>query len=203
MALTRKFLSAMGIESEKIDEIIGAHAETVEALKTEMDQYKEAAEKLPDVQKKLDEALSQIEDSEKDSYKVKYEALKEDFDSYKSDIKNKEVKAGKESAYRQLLKDSGVSEKRLDAIIKVSDIDSLKLVDGKLDNIHDLKKSIQEEWSDFIVKESVQGATTANPPATNGGSILTKDQIYARDEHGRYKLSAGERQDALRSLSHE
>ena len=33
MALTRKFLSALGIEEAKIDEIISAHADTVNALK--------------------------------------------------------------------------------------------------------------------------------------------------------------------------
>ena len=33
MALTRKFLKAMGIEDDKIDQIIDAHTETVTALK--------------------------------------------------------------------------------------------------------------------------------------------------------------------------
>nr|DAG23749.1 MAG TPA: hypothetical protein [Caudoviricetes sp.] len=33
MALTRRSLKAMGIEDEKIDEIIAAHAETVDAYK--------------------------------------------------------------------------------------------------------------------------------------------------------------------------
>ena len=55
MALTRKFLSALGIEADKVDEIINAHAETVNALKEERDNYKADAEKLPAVQKELDE----------------------------------------------------------------------------------------------------------------------------------------------------
>jgi hypothetical protein len=33
MALTRKMLKAMGIEEEKIEQIIEAHAETVDGLK--------------------------------------------------------------------------------------------------------------------------------------------------------------------------
>ena len=40
MALTRKFLSALGIEEAKIDEIISAHADTVNALKEQRDSYK-------------------------------------------------------------------------------------------------------------------------------------------------------------------
>ena len=50
MALTRKFLKALGIEDEKVDEIISAHTETVDALKAERDGYKADAEKLPGVQ---------------------------------------------------------------------------------------------------------------------------------------------------------
>ena len=37
MALTRKMLKAMGIEDEKIDQIIDEHAESVNALKTKLD----------------------------------------------------------------------------------------------------------------------------------------------------------------------
>ena len=51
MALTRKFLSALGIEADKIDEIINAHSETVDALKEERDNFKSNAEKYADIQK--------------------------------------------------------------------------------------------------------------------------------------------------------
>ena len=40
MSLTRKMLKAMGIEDEKIDQIIEAYTETVDALKEQRDQYK-------------------------------------------------------------------------------------------------------------------------------------------------------------------
>ena len=45
MALTRKFLEALGIEQAKIDEIISAHTEVTDALKADRDSYKEKAEK--------------------------------------------------------------------------------------------------------------------------------------------------------------
>ena len=37
MALTRKLLRSMGIEDEKIDQIIDEHAESVNALKAKLD----------------------------------------------------------------------------------------------------------------------------------------------------------------------
>ena len=55
MSLTRKALSAMGIEDEKIDQIIEMHTDVTNALKEERDTYKADAEKLPAVQKELNE----------------------------------------------------------------------------------------------------------------------------------------------------
>ena len=54
MALTRKYLKALGIEDEKIEQIIEAHTETVDGLKNERDGFKASADKLAEVQKELD-----------------------------------------------------------------------------------------------------------------------------------------------------
>ncbi|WP_154515872.1 MULTISPECIES: hypothetical protein [unclassified Collinsella] len=51
MALTRKMLKAMGIEDEKIDQIIEEHAESANALTTQSDEFKEAAGKADDHKK--------------------------------------------------------------------------------------------------------------------------------------------------------
>ena len=91
MALTRKFLSALGIEDDKVDEIINAHTETVNALKEQRDSYKEEAEKLPNVQKELDDLKATAEKSGEDAYKVKYEALKEDFDNGKGNARTQRI----------------------------------------------------------------------------------------------------------------
>ena len=74
MALTRRSLKAMGIEDEKIDEIIAAHAETVDALKEQRDNYKAQADELEKVQQKLDEANETIKANGSDEWKVKYDA---------------------------------------------------------------------------------------------------------------------------------
>lgn len=167
MALTRKMLKAMGIEDEKIDQIIEAHSETVDALKEQRDQYKADAEKLPEVQKQLDTANQQLESASKDSWKVKYDALKEDFDQYKADQTAKETKTAKENAYRELLKAAGISEKRLASVLRVSDLDGVELDDkGAIKDADKLTESIKTEWADFIPTTTTQGAQTATPPAT-------------------------------------
>lgn len=179
MALSRKFLAALGIEAEKIDEIINAHSETVEALKEERDSYKEKAGKYDKAQEDLKAANKTIEDLNKDdAYKVKYEALKEDFDEYKKGIETEKTNTNKKAAYKALLKEVGISEKRIEAVAKLVELDKIKLdKDGKIEGSDELKKTLSEEWSDFIVKDGKEGAGTSTPPGKDGGVVKSKEEI--------------------------
>lgn len=198
MALTRRTLKAMGISDEQVDEIIAAHTETVDALKEQRDAYKADAEKLADVQKQLDKATADLEAAGKDAYKVKYEALKEEYEGYKTEQTKKESHAAKEKAYRALLQEAGVSEKRLESVLRVSDVDSVELDEkGTIKGADKLTESIKSEWADFITTTETRGASTSNPPANNPSGAMTKADIYKKDDHGRYVLSAAERQKAL------
>ena len=190
MAFTRKMLKAMNIEDEKIDQIIDAHSETVDALKAERDGFKEDAEKLAAVQKELD-ALKAKGD---DGYKAKYEAEKAAHDALKADIAAKETKKAKTDAYRELLKGANIDEKRIATILRAEapTIDKIELdADGKIKNAEQYTESIKSDWADFIVTQSAKGTNTATPPA-NGGAASTKtkeDILKIKD--------AGERQKAI------
>lgn len=183
MALTRKLLSTMGIEDEKIDEIIASHTETVNGLKDEIAKYKENAEKYDETVKKLEKAEEKLKNFEagedKNPYKVKYEELKSDFEAYKKTISDKESKEAKEKACREMLKEAGIPDKRIDKILKVTDTDSIEFdEEGNVKDKDNLIKSYKEEWSDFIEVVQTKGADTANPPANNGGKTdLTKEEI--------------------------
>ena len=190
MAFTRKMLKAMGIEDEKIDQIIDAHSETVDALKADRDAYKEDAAKLAAVQKELDELKAKGDDG----YKAKYEAEKAAHDALKADIAAKETKKAKTEAYRELLKGANIDEKRIATILRAEapTIDRIELdADGKIKNAEQYTASIKSDWADFIVTQSAKGTNTATPPA-NGGTATTKtkeDILKIKD--------AGERQKAI------
>ena len=170
MGLTRKMLKAMGIEDEKIEQIIEAHTETVDALKDQRDKYKADAEKLPGVQKELDDMKEAAQKDGENPYKAQYEETKKAFDDYKAEVTAKETKAKKTEAYRKLLKDAKISEKRLESILKLSPVDDIELDDkGEVKGADDLKKNIEKEWSDFIVTEETHGASSQNPPSNSGG----------------------------------
>ena len=183
MAFTRRFLSALGIEAEKIDEIINAHIEVVDGLKEERDNFKKDAEKLADVQKQLDKANDKLAKNGEGETVAKedYDKLKQEYDDYKADIAAKNTRTEKENAFRELLKSVGVSEKRFNAIIKVSNIDGLELdKDGKIKDAEKHTENVKSEWADFIETTTTKGANTANPPANNGkGTGKTKEEILA------------------------
>ena len=193
MSLTRKMLKAMGIEEEKIDQIIEAHTETVDGFKDKLNDYKDKAEKYDGVKKELDE----IKDGDND-WQKKYEKEHSDFEAYKNDVTAKETKRTKEHAVREFLKSAGVSEKRLDAVLKVTNLDDFELdKDGKIKDADKHTETVKTEWADFIETTTTQGANTATPPANNGGTKMTKAEIYKKDDKGRYVLSTEERQKAL------
>jgi hypothetical protein len=189
MALTKKMLVAMEIPSEKIDEIMEAHLASVNALREERDGLKSAADKLPVVEKELEKANAELDKFRAGDWETKYNTLKGEFDTFKTDTEAKATKAAKVAAYRKLLSDAGVSEKRIDSVIKVSNMDEIKLdKDGKIEDADKLTESVKTEWADFIVTKREEGAKTPNPSDNNGGDVKKPSRAAElvakyRDEH--------------------
>ena len=184
MALTRKMLRAMGIEDEKIDQIIDAHTETVDALKNARDTYKENADKLPNVQKELDDLKKDGGDWQK-----KYEKEHTDFEAYKTQQTEKETKATKDAAFRTLLKEAGIPDKRIDVIMKVTNLDEIDLdKDGKIKDAEKHTNTVKTDYADFIETTTERGAYVATPPPGGSkadkdlGSLSMKDYIAARKQ---------------------
>lgn len=174
MGLTRKMLSAMDIPAEKIDEIMSAHVETVNAIKEERDNLKADADRLKTVEKELEKANEKIEAFNSGDWENKYNTLKGEYDTYKTDTETKAAKAAKESAYKKLLIEAGISDKRIETIMKVSGatVDGLELdKEGKIKDADKLTESAKTEWADFIVTEGKKGADVPNPADSTGGDV--------------------------------
>ena len=202
MALTkaqvREILSAAGVTSENmseaVDKLIDGHLTSVNALREDVAKYKADAEKLPTVQKELDDMKANTNDS----WKEKHDKLKDEFDQYKNDVQAKETKSAKEAAYRAILKDANLSEKGIEKAVKYAEWDKIELdSDGKVKGANDHIKAVREEWAEYVTTTTTTGAKASTPPVNNGGAKLTKAEIYAKDDRGRYKLSTAERQKAL------
>ena len=176
--LSKKFLFGLGIDEEKADLIAERHKEVLSEILDERDKYKEEAEKLSEVQAELDTLKKQTAGT--DPYKDKYEALKKEFDDYKAEVSEKETTARKESEFKKMLLDIGIPEKRIDRIIRVSDISKIEFDDeGKIKDGDKLKENLKTEWGDFITTTKVEGVNSANPPSNTSKTTMTREQIRA------------------------
>lgn len=184
MALTRKLLRSMGIEDDKIDQIIEAHSETVNALKDERDQYREAAEALPGVQKELEDLRAEPDDG----YKEKYERERADFEAYREKVSKADSEREKGGLYRKLLQEAGVDPRRLDAVMRVANLSGVVVEDGKIKDADEIAEAVRKEWSDFIVQTGTKPATVDDPPA--GGDPGQKEP-HSIAEAMRQKVAAG------------
>lgn len=193
MAFTRNFLKTMNLTDEQISAIMEEHVSVTDALKkqrddfkADADKYKADAEKLPDVQKQLDD-LKGGED-----YKSLYEKERGDFEAYKQKIAHEAEAEKVKAAYRKLLTDEKISEKRLDAVIRATDFSGMKLdKDGKLVDVDTLKKKIGEDWGDFKVTVRERGAHVDNPPApdNNNGANPRAAELARQFQERRYGVA--------------
>lgn len=186
----------------KIFEDAGMDIPPKDVLGQICDLHTEALDGMNDTIKDLNKKLSEAKNAD-DGYKTKYEKEHEAFEAYKSEQSAKETKAAKSKAYREMLREIGIDEKRLDAVMKASapSVDGIELdSDGKIKDAAKHKTAAKTEWADFIVSTNTKGANTANPPANGGKTTMTRADIYKTDEHGRFVMNASERQEALSQL---
>lgn len=168
MAFTRSFLKALGIEDEKIEAIMGEHVAVTDAIKKQRDDYKAEADKAADLQKKLDEAQGG------DDYKKKFEDEHAAFEDFKKKTAAEAEAAKVQAAYRKLLIEEKVGEKRLDSVMKVTDFSNMKLdKDGNLVDADKLKESIKADWADFITEKKEKGADVPTPPDQDKNTFET------------------------------
>ena len=153
------------------NQLVALHLGVVDPLKDDVTRYKADAEKLPGVQKELDDLKGKGDDG----YKEKYESEHKAFEEYKSSVAAEKTTAAKEKALETALKKVGIADKRLQSVARLCKgdglLDKLELDEkGAIKDSDKLETSLKEFYSDYIVTTSTQGANTANPPAGNGGS---------------------------------
>ena len=162
MALTRRALKAMGIDEEKIDEIIAMHTETVDGLKADIERYKTDAEKLPEIQKELD-ALKAAGDN---GLQDKFDALKREYDAYKNEITQEKAKTAKEAAVKTYYESKGITGKALEIAMRGSgaEIAALEMDGDKIKDTKALDNLVSGVYADLVQKTEVRGQTGGNPP---------------------------------------
>ena len=175
MALTRKSLKAMGLTDDQVDSIIEMHSETVDGLKEQVNTYKADAEKLPNVQKELDD-LKAAGDG---GFKEKFEKEHSDFENFKKTIQEKETKAAKESAAKAFFESKGITGNSLEIAMRGSsaEIAALDLDGEKIKDSSALDALVNGTFKALVSTTTTKGANIPNPPVTSPNKAYSADDI--------------------------
>lgn len=193
MALTRKFLDGMGLEEKQVESIIEANAASIEGIKADRDKYKELADKVPDLQKKLEEA--QAANGSDSEWEQRFNDEHQAFEDFKAQIELERRDAEKAQAYRGMLAKAGIDPKRIDAIMRVSDLSKVEVKDGALVDADKLEDAAKTEWSDFVVKTVTKAEPPATPPKTGGDMPEGADPEVAARMQARNERKYGRTQE--------
>lgn len=173
MSLSRSMLKGMNLTEEQVDAIIEEHAAAKNNLKDRISKLEKEIEENGDYKSKYE---SLAESVKKDDWKSKFDSVTAELKEFKEHVANEKRENVKRDAYKNLLKSSGICDKQLDAIIKVTDLANLEIdEEGKFKNESKLAENIKNEWSGFIVNSETSGINTETPPANKGS--MTKDEI--------------------------
>lgn len=199
MALTKKMLKGMGLTEEQADTIIEAHSETVDGLKEKLKTAEEKAKTADDLQKELDG----LKAKGGEDYKARAEKAEKDLKDYKAEVAAKETRAAKEKAVKAYFEAKNITGNNLAIAMRGAkdEISGIELDDkGGIKDTKALDDLIGGEFSVLIVKASARGATTATPPGSKSGAQMTRSEVFATDDNGRFKLNATQRQDELAKI---
>lgn len=176
MALKRsdlnKILNAFKSDDETLE---GSTKALLDLFHSEIDTEKDRFDEL---NKQFEDYKKSNDGTDADNWKSKFEKERDAFKAYKAEQTAKADKEVKANNYKALLKEAGISEKRLDAILKVTDLDGMEYKDGAFTDVDKLKEAIKNDWSDFIVTTETKGVDTPKPSSNDGGSkYASKEDI--------------------------
>lgn len=172
MALKRSELNAILNAFKDGDETLENSTKALlDKMHSEIDAEKDRYDSL---QKEFDEYKSTNKDTgDADEWKSRFEKERDAFKAFKAEQAASADKAVRVDKYKALLKEAGVSDKRLDAILKVTDLNGIEFKDGDFTDRDKLTESIKSDWADFIVTKETNGADTPNPSANAGGGTYS------------------------------
>ena len=182
-------MKAMGLTEEQVDSIAEAHGETVEGLNAKIEQLQDT----------IDSLNSQLKTAEANNgYKEKYEKEHAEYEAYKKTVEGRETQAAKESAAKSYFEGKNITGANLEIAMRAAaaEIAALELDGDKIKDTAALDALTSGTLAGLAKQTAVIGANIAHPPQTTGGT-MSKADIYARDDRGRYKYSAEERQKML------
>lgn len=174
--------------------LVALHLGVVDPLKDDLTKYKADAEKLPSVQKQLDD-LKAAGDG---GYKEKYEKEHLAFETYKSDVTAKESKAAKEKAVRAYFESKNITGANLDLAMRGcgEEMAALELDGEKIKDTKSLDALVDGTYKGLVSKQTVRFDTGAR--FNGGGKPMTKDEIMQITDRAERRAAIAANMDLFR-----
>lgn len=174
--------------------LVALHLGVVDPLKDDLTKYKADAEKLPGVQKELDD-LKAAGDG---GYKEKYEKEHSAFESFKTDITAKESKAAKEKAVRAYFESKNITGANLDLAMRGcgEEMAALELDGEKIKDTKALDALVDGTYKGLVCKQTVRLDTGAR--FNGGGKPMTKDEIMQITDRAERRAAIAANMDLFR-----
>lgn len=174
--------------------LVALHLGVVDPLKDDLTKYKADAEKLPSVQKQLDD-LKAAGDG---GYKEKYEKEHSAFETFKTDITAKESKAAKEKAVRAYFESKNITGANLDLAMRGcgEEMAALELDGEKIKDTKALDALVDGTYKGLVSKQTVRVDTGAR--FNGGGNPMTKDEIMQITDRAERRAAIAANMDLFR-----
>lgn len=174
--------------------LVALHLGVVDPLKDDLTKYKADAEKLPSVQKQLDD-LKAAGDG---GYKEKYEKEHSAFETFKTDITAKESKAAKEKAVRAYFESKNITGANLDLAMRGcgEEMAALELDGEKIKDTKSLDALVDGTYKGLVSKQTVRFDTGAR--FNGGGKPMTKDEIMQITDRAERRAAIAANMDLFR-----
>lgn len=192
MALTRKFLKALGVSEEAIEEIITAHTDVTDDLKTQLKATQDAQKQLDAVTAERDDLQKKLNDPAQADRVAKLE-------KQVAEYKNRETTAKKRTALTALLEKIGIDKRGFARVLAATDLNGLEMDGENIKDADKLAESLKSEWSDLITEPGATGKPPQTPPQNPGNGGMTKEQIMAIKDRDERRVAIAQHLDLFQS----
>lgn len=157
---------------EMENRLMALHHGVLDPLLDDVAKYKNDAEKLQEVQKKLD-------GMEKDGYKQKYEEKCKEYDTLVAAEAAAKIRAAKEKAVRAYFESKNIVGANLELAMRGcgEEMTALELDGEKIKDTAALDALIAGDYKGLVSTQRVKGSNPATPPKNTGGGVTRADVL--------------------------
>lgn len=192
MALTRKFLKALGVSEEAIEEIITAHTDVTDDLKTQLKTAQDAQKQLDAVTAERDNLQKKLNDPEQANRVAELE-------KQIAEYQKRETTAQKRTALTALLEKIGIDKRGFARVLAATDLDGVEMDGESIKDADKLAESLKTEWSDLLTEPGATGKPPQTPPQNPGNGGMTKEQIMAIKDRDERRVAIAQHLDLFQS----